>query len=408
MSYQVTLESNAEGMAPLRGFAYAMSLSCPVAGGKTDFSTLNVLVNAATQSPTDVTLCLKVVKDAKTGGTSGLLTGFRLLPQGKRLLSLAEEHVDSCQESIKAVTAVDDVKSKASTFPSAVKSMKMNDLVNQTLELLSTLRSLQQLKCIKDHEGGQAALEGAETEVAALCNDLCDHHVLSEAVPWIESQTETLKTSQIMCKPPGWEVMKLAAEFKAVFRTELQTLLDLSRFYTCAGELAAHVEASLKLPPGDSSACREHVLKLCQASHDFGGSKAAVFMTCPGLYISCTALTAELEGVVSSQCVRAWQESLAGPRALVAGFISQDWKNDTFKDKHGELEKVTGNITDARLLATGFGQETQQSVMMATRFVDAALKFAKAQSSPDSREGLKLLCLHEVFVAVELAEKGSL
>lgn len=86
MSYQVTLESNAEGMAPLRGFAYAMSLSCPVAGGKTDFSTLNVLVNAATQSPTDVTLCLKVVKDAKTGGTSGLLTGFRLLPQGKRLL----------------------------------------------------------------------------------------------------------------------------------------------------------------------------------------------------------------------------------------------------------------------------------------------------------------------------------
>lgn len=48
---KVTLEANTESMAPLRGFAYAMSLSAPV--GKEDFLTIHRVINAKTQSPTD-------------------------------------------------------------------------------------------------------------------------------------------------------------------------------------------------------------------------------------------------------------------------------------------------------------------------------------------------------------------
>ena len=63
-------------MAPLRGFVYAMSLSWPFATGREDFGVLHVVVNARSQSPTDVISSLKLVKDA-VPATKGLLTGFQ-------------------------------------------------------------------------------------------------------------------------------------------------------------------------------------------------------------------------------------------------------------------------------------------------------------------------------------------
>ena len=409
---QVSLESSNESMAPLRGFIYAMSLSFPVTHAKLHFGTLNMIVNAMSQSPTDVVASLQVLKDAKAGGDQGLLIGFRLIPQGKKIQTLAQEYVDSRQESMKAVNQIDEVKSKASTFRAAVKSMKMPDLVSHCLELMSSMRTLKQMKCFKDDEGSQAALQGAVHELTSLCNEVCDHHVVAESAPWIESQVETLKNSQIMCKPPGWEVMKLAGEYKSVFSTELQILVDLSRFYARAGDLSAEVEAILKIPPGDASKCRDAVLNLCKASNEFSGSKAAVFVTCPGLYIPCNSLTAILEKVVSQHCVRSWQEALATPRALLQEFIKKHWKKDegAFKEKHDALEKASSSLTDASLLATGFGKETQENVKMATYFVEAALNFAKVVSNSDDDKpaGSKLQCLHGVFVAVGLAEKGSI
>lgn len=125
---EVTIEADQVCMAPLRGFVYTMSLSYPVSDGRDDFGILNKLVNATAQSPTVLTPIFQRVRDAKPA-SSGLLAGFRMIPQGKKLMALAEELVLARAETMKVVGGIDEVKTKASTFRSATTSMKLGDLI---------------------------------------------------------------------------------------------------------------------------------------------------------------------------------------------------------------------------------------------------------------------------------------
>lgn len=97
--------------------------------------------------------------------------------------------------------------------------MKMNDSVNQCLDLLATLRPMTS-KTIED-DATNCALKQATTEVIKLADCLVEVHVTSEAAPWLECQNETLRTSQILSKPPGFSILKLKTEFKTVLHHEL-------------------------------------------------------------------------------------------------------------------------------------------------------------------------------------------
>ena len=205
-------------MAPLRGFVYAMSLSWPFATGREDFGVLHVVVNARSQSPTDVISSLKLVKDA-VPATKGLLTGFRLIPQGKKLVAMADEFVASRQETMKFVNEIDEVKSKAATFRTTVNALKVEDSVKHALELLATVRALRQQKGWKE-EGSQLAMNNALEELKGLCKDIVNQHVIAEATPWVLSQAETLKASRIISKPPAYNVLQLASEFKAIYNED--------------------------------------------------------------------------------------------------------------------------------------------------------------------------------------------
>lgn len=288
-----------------------MSLSWPFATGREDFGVLHVVVNARSQSPTDVISSLKLVKDA-VPATKGLLTGFRLIPQGKKLVAMADEFVASRQETMKFVNEIDEVKSKAATFRTTVNALKVEDSVKHALELLATVRALRQQKGWKE-EGSQLAMNNALEELKGLCKDIVNQHVIAEATPWVLSQAETLKASRIISKPPAYNVLQLASEFKAIYNEDYQTLVDLSAFYKGVEGLATEIDAILRVPHGDAKAQRQSVLNLCQAYKVYTDCRVAAYVTCPGLYIPCSKLSEDLDVFMKGQCENAWRDSLATP-----------------------------------------------------------------------------------------------
>ena len=408
--YQVSIETTNEAMQPLRGFVVTLSVGMPTAQGKDDFKILAKIVNPGTNNPVDVMEAIKIVTDAKPA-SRGMLAGFRMIPQGKKLVSLVGEFVAGRADSMKLLSQVQDVKLKAVAFQEAVKSLTPKDGVAQCLDLLALLRPVVNKKT--DDAPFTAALKQATEELVKLGGALVEAHVGGEAFTWLSSQTETLQASKIISQPPAFEVLKIAAEF-TVLKEDLVSVLDLNKFYTSLGAVASKVDAlrhdSGSLSPEDrADKMRSDVVALCQAAQHFQDTKVATFVSCPGLYIPAKKLQDVLTTYLDNQCNLTWKNALSSPLKVVAQFLAWAWDKKTFqKVDMAVLQAGMARVADAKLLATGFGNDkVWADTQMASNFVESMLRLAESVHDDARSEAASVRFAHDVIVAVGLVPHDS-
>lgn len=403
------IEAEIDSIKPLRGFVHALSLGMPLQGCKNECDVLSKIINACSKNPTEVTDALAEVKSA-TPAKRPMIAAFRMIPEGKKIIALVEEYVAGRADALKVVGDINDIKTKALSFQEVSSSLTMQQSVSQCLDLVSLLRPFIAKK-IED-DGTKDALKQAIDEVVKLSSVLVGLHVSQEASVWLSTQAETLKASRVISKPPGFDIMKLLPEFKSVLSVNIQALVDLESFYKSLDAISGEVDALLRMPPGPITDDRRTIIvRLCQASQTWQDSKSAVLPTCPGLYIPCKCLGDVLESYVGQECVKSWQLALVTPMKLVSGAVVSSWTEETFKQSEfADLIKVgIERIADAKLLATGFRDETVKAdVAASTAFVEAVVSFAKLLQAGDPSIGSTVKATQDIFIAIGLMKADSL
>ena len=410
-SGQVSIDAGNQAMQPLRGFVLALSMGMPSAQGKDDFKVLGLIANPGSNNPVEVMDALKIVNDSKPA-SRGMLAGFRMIPSGKKLLTLVEEFVAGRADSMKLLSGVHEAKSKAVTFQEVVKSLKPEEGVSHCLDLLASLRPAVGKKPGDDLL--TAALKQASEEVIKLGGALVEGHVGGEAFTWLCSQAETLQTSYIMSQPPAFEVLKLPAEFKAVLQHEMQSLTDLGKFYKSLEALATQVTA-LRQEQGDlgpdemAEKRRSGIVALCQASQTFQDIKRGTFVSCPGLYMPTKKFNDALNMYLHGQCVSSWKHSLTRPLVVVSKIIGWAWEDQPFQEEDKTvLATALDRVADAKLLATGFQDgRVKADVHLATHFVEALVHLAESVLDGSRSQAVSVRALHGILIALELVAKDS-
>lgn len=405
---KVTIENGDDAMNPLRGFVVTLSASLPVASVRDEFRILAKIVNANTQNPTEVVDAVELVKKAMPA-SMGLLACFRMIPQGKRIMQLVEEFVAGRATSMKLISDLNDIKNKATTLAEVVPSLKVSEGVTQCLSLLSDIRHLTTKKL--EDQSSKIALNQAKEELTKLADTLVNIHVVHEVSPWIQTQSETLRASRVMCRSPAFEITKLKPELESTLGYESARFKDLASFFKSWDAVSAEVDAMLHIPRGDTEEAvekvREVLIRLCQGMELSEDSKKAVFVSCPGLFIPCKAFGENLGHYANEQCVSAWKQTMVKPLQMVTVLTA---KGSTYTKLENydpnDLAKLSTRVADAKLLATGFQQEDhKQEVQLATNFVESVIKFASVVCQDDKVADVKLVAaMHAILVSLNLAK----
>ena len=405
---KVSIEAGCESMEPLRNLVTHMANALPLQQAREDFNVISQLLGCMSLQPTIARECATTIK-SQSGPDRSVLASFKNLAQGKKLLALAEEHVVSCSDSVELHQKLEEVKSKAETFLATVGSIQLAEGVTQCLDLLSSIRSFASKVESSKNDGSQASLKAATDAVRNLVSGLALHHVKVEANPWLSSQAQTLNLSQILSKPPAFEVLKLSSESKRALGGEIKVLVDLEAFYTGTAEVASEVDALLRMPSSTSFEARKAcIVRLCKTFQSWCSKKSTVLVSFPDMFETCAKLSLELDGYVDLQSTTAWRQSLAGPLQRFSKIVCKNMGQQAFQElrKEGELQSALGSMDDALLLLTGIqDQGSKKNAEMATSFVQKCLRCADNMCNSECSNAAAASSMLQVLHVIEVVNQ---
>ena len=393
ISDQVALSANCDELASLRGFIKTMSAEFPLESFRCQCKHIGDIVNACSTPPTDITSTLDTMK--KAGTEASALVSFRCLPQGKKLMALAEEFASTKTHLVQFLKGMKDICFEADTCFDSLDGLNQEAACGKLQGLTSGMKKLlAQCDPSKD-EGCAAAADDARKKLSHLALHLVSHHLKLDGLPWLQVtqvQTTALKATRTMSKPPAFPVLKMNYLLESSSTQKVSTLSELEKFYDCLGALAVQVDLNFRTVPGSATSqeLRSIAVELCSSYTTWLHSKNALLVSNPSAFGVIQAFDEEVKHLITSSCFRTWAEAVDLPIQVVSKLVSTAWRVDSNALPDDMVQKAEDCIPNAQLLATGLeegnGSESDitKSVKGATDFLSRIVKFSKVVQSDDA------------------------
>ena len=349
---QVTLEDDSDVMEPIKGFVAEMAQNYPESSVKDDFSSLLSVLTAQNGNPHEVE---KAIVSLKNDASSDrfILASFKALQQGKKLMGLAEDLIQTKTHLVKVIADLDAIVSRCETHSLSMGDITIEAGMKAVTSECSSLRALAS-QISADDVGGGTALQKSKDAIKSLAQALLLHHLKKEASSYLRVQADTLDASRIVSKPPEFPVLNVNEVVEKTIGSRLSGFDDLKGFYAVMGNLAETTDALLRLPTGGETISspeklRSTSVQLCQQFQLWKEHQGKVLCSCRALDDdSCISLLHDsLEQLVSVTSVRVWEAAMELPLAALRAIVQRN---------HPEMDTLTkafACIPDAKLLATG-------------------------------------------------------
>ena len=235
-------------MKPLREFTMHMMGHYPFEGPiadhdvvRDDFGLIGELMMDG-RNPSSV---LRSVNDVRSAKQRSILATFGALPQGRRLLDMSETHAKRTLESLKHISKLDGVASKAHALKDlctmCAAADDLNAVVDALVQLLDEFTSVKR-ECAEHDDAGEGdggsyakTLSEAQDGLADLVQVCTERQFILEGKPWILAQVDSLKTAHVMNPLPDFKIgclSNLSTNFLKQLGRPLAEVPDLLGLYT--------------------------------------------------------------------------------------------------------------------------------------------------------------------------------
>lgn len=394
-------------MEPLVGFVAEMSKRYPTPT-RADFATIDSILGAQGNSPHEVQEALDRLKP-KASAERYILASFKSLPQGKKLMSLAEEFVEGKTHLVKIIATFDDIAKRCESHTLAMSGMPMDAAIKAFTSECGSYKAASP-NASPDDAATKKALSLANASLKGLAEALLKHHITQEASQYLQVQAKTIAASRILSKPPGFAILTVNDLLEKAINERVVGLDDIRQFYVDLGSVAESTDALIRLPEAVDAASSKNLQKvsvqLCQRFTAWKSSLVKVNCSCRDMQSDVEALQNSLDALVSETSVRVWEAAMNLPIMALTGVIRQEKPTDE------GLRNALNGIPDAKLLATGpQREEVREDLTIVTWCVEQLLNVVACTiaDSEGQNHAKAIRFIFEIFVAMDvLPEKTVL
>eukprot|EP00438_Fugacium_kawagutii_P006491 Skav226930 [mRNA] locus=scaffold3020:80637:85839:+ [translate_table: standard] len=387
-----------DDLQPLGRFIGQMAQKFPTMEERPKFAWLRVILHAADHTPSELEEAINGVKN----DTSSVCASFRAIPQGKKLLALAEEHNHSKSHLLKMSQEIKRILQDCESFVCALPGTKPDAAYHNFASLVSSLKTVAP-SCPADDAASQKLLSSSVAALRHYGSELIPHHVMHEAIPWLESQCKMLAASKIISRPPAFHILGLNTMVGNTLSTEFQGITDLCCFYSSTGKLAESTDQLLKADPEDLPKLREIVLLFCQGFQSW--TSAVVRLRCSSpkeIFAPTEQMMTQLVSLIEENCLKVWRDLITFPIQIATKIVKKDVFDKEF------LTGASDRISDAQLLLTGLtDSEARKNMTFASAFLGDLISFgiADREQVGEEDDGSKLkaaVCMLRMFQNMKL------
>lgn len=219
-----------DGLQPLGDFVVQMADKFPAMEQRPKFSWLRVILHALDHTPGELEEAFHGVKNDE----SSVCASFRALPQGKKLLGLAEEHNQSKSHLLKMSQQLKRICQESESFVGILGGTKPEKAYGNFVSVVSSLKTVMP-SCPADDAACQKLLGSAVAALRQFAAELIPHHVTFEAIPWLEAQSKVLAASKIISRPPAFHILGLNTMAGSTLNIEFEGVKELLRLLLLLG-----------------------------------------------------------------------------------------------------------------------------------------------------------------------------
>eukprot|EP00435_Cladocopium_sp_Y103_P061183 s1970_g22.t2 len=383
-------------MIPFRKFVEVMIHSFPVEAERVKFGWLQAISACTEHTPGEVDDALSNVKN----DTTPVVASFKAIPQGKKLIQLAEQNSQGKAHLLKTSTELSEICQRCETHTLALPSLKPDDAFQKFASEISSLKTVVP-RVPSDDPACQKALANARQAVQGFADKIVEHHCQQEAVPWIQTQNKTLESTKIVSRPPGFAVCGMNPLSEKILGCPVNKVSDLNAFYKAMEGVAESTDKLLRVPRDNLDQVRAVALSFCQEFSGWNASIHKLRCSFPDLFETTEAMRLLLNDLVDEVCHKVWKDTVSHPIDVATRVV---------KRAEFEIEFLKGSsekMSDANLLLTGLtDSEPKDQMKFASVFLSSLIMFAETEllSSETPKSAGSLL---KMFQDLDLQAKDT-
>jgi len=392
-------------MEPLVGFVTEMSKRYPTPT-RADFATISSVLGAEENSPHEVQEALDRLKP-KASADHYILASFKSLPQGKKLMNLADEFIDGKTHLLKIIATLNEIENRCGSHTSAMTGMPMDAAIQAFTSECGSYKAASP-NASSDDAATKKALSQAGASLKGLAEALLKHHIAQEASQYLQVQSKTIAASRILSKPPGFAILTVNDLLEKAINERVVGLDDIRQFYVDLGSVAESTDALIRLPDAADGASSKNLqavsVQLCQRFTAWKSSLVKVNCSCRELHSSVEILQNSLDALVSETSVRVWEAAMTQPIMGLTGVIRQE------RPTVEGLQNALKCLPDAKLLATGpQNEEVRNQLTFVTWCVEQLLNFVACTiaESEGQNHAKAVRFIFEILIGVDALPKDA-
>lgn len=242
----MALDPSLDTMVPLYSFVTTMAEKLLIDGVVEQFMTIKTVLRASSLSPAVVKASVKLVRDSAASTEASVLASFEGLPQGKRILEIADEYVIEREKTHAHLSKIEDAQKGVQSLVLNIKDNYARGEIGQVSELIETLDSIQ--KKTLDEESAKRVESTRKLLLNVVIDDkIIDAHLVAEFQPWLVSAQASLTGASTLPGFPVSHIQKLPSTLTAKlgelsnFAGKISEMFELTQSFKQGSVKAAHV-----------------------------------------------------------------------------------------------------------------------------------------------------------------------